>query len=89
LHANGQTYTVLKSFGTLTNISGYNPRAQLVQGADGTLYGTTSKSEISTLQGTVFKVQPDGSGFTVLKWFTINRSIKYFTHELGYDRLPA
>ena len=62
-------FTTLKSFGSLTNITGGSPRCQLVRGADGTLYGTTSDGE-GNVRGTVFKVQPDGSGFTVLKWFT-------------------
>src|SRR5262245_42536111 len=37
-----QTHTVLKSFGILTNMTGMEPYSQLVQGADGTLYGTAS-----------------------------------------------
>src|SRR6185295_1148681 len=64
-----QTFTILKSFGNLTHIAGANPRSQLAQGPDGTLYGTTSSGE-SSVAGTVFKIQPDGSGFAVLKWFT-------------------
>jgi hypothetical protein len=33
--ANAQSYTVLKSFGILTNMTGLNPRAPLIQGPDG------------------------------------------------------
>src|SRR5258708_36487135 len=64
-----QTFTTIKSFGILTNIAGFNPQSTLVQGPDGTLYGTATYGEAS-VAGTVFKMQPDGSGFTVLKWFT-------------------
>ena|SRR5438046_10663174 len=64
-----QTFTTIKSFGILTNVTGYNPRSQLVQGPDGKLYGTTSEGE-GIVRGMVFKVEPNGSGFTVLKWFT-------------------
>ena len=64
-----QTFTILKSFGSLTNMAGVNPWSQLVQGPDGALYGTTSYGNDS-VAGTVFKIQPDGSGFAVLKWFT-------------------
>src|SRR5947209_20041870 len=64
-----QTFTTIKSFGILTNITGFNPQSTLLQGADGTLYGTATYGEAS-VAGTVFKMQPDGSGFTVLKWFT-------------------
>src|SRR5215472_3090858 len=62
-----QTFTTIKSFGVASNISGLNPYSTLVQGPDGTLYGTASGGEGN---GTVFKMQPDGSEFTVLKIFT-------------------
>src|SRR6266487_4355947 len=64
-----QIFTTIKSFGILTNVTGLNPLSTLVQGVDRTFYGTTRNGEGSTA-GTVFKVQPDGSGFTVLKLFT-------------------
>src|ERR1035438_5940276 len=43
--APAQDYRVLKSFGALTNGSGYSPQAPLVQGPDGTLYGTTGSGD--------------------------------------------
>src|SRR5262249_54181898 len=66
-----QTFTILKSFGfgNLTNVTGLNPQSTPVQGPDGTIYGTARNGE-GSVAGTVFKVQPDGSGFAVLKWFT-------------------
>jgi len=64
-----QAYSVLHSFGVLTNVTGRNPRAALAQAPDGTLYGTTSSGE-GAVVGTVFKLNSDGTGFTVLKWFT-------------------
>src|SRR5438874_2049848 len=64
-----QIFTTIKSFGILTNVTGLNPLSTLVEGPDGTFYGTTRNGEGSTA-GTVFKVQPNGSGFTVLKLFT-------------------
>jgi len=67
--ATAQTFTTLKSFGILTNMTGTGPQSQLVQGPDGTLYGIASYGP-GKLGGTVFKVQPDGSNFTVIKWFT-------------------
>ena len=63
-----QPYTVLKSFGVLTNVTGVSP-GQLALGLDGSWYGVCSSGE-GAVAGTVFKMQPDGSGFTVLKWFT-------------------
>jgi uncharacterized repeat protein (TIGR03803 family) len=59
--------TIIKNFGSLTRVTGSNPQAPLVQGPDGTLYGTASESDG---YGTVFKIQPDGTGFAVVKYFT-------------------
>jgi len=60
-----QTYNIIYNF---TNYSGgLNPRAGLVFSSN-ILYGTTSYGGNS--EGTVFKVNTDGSGFSVLKTFT-------------------
>ena len=67
--APAQTFTRVKTFGTLTDFTGFNPKSALVQGGDGTLYGTAYDGE-GYVNGTIFKVQPDGSGFAVLKWLT-------------------
>jgi uncharacterized repeat protein (TIGR03803 family) len=63
----GQAFSVIKSFGVATNVTGCNPACELVQDAAGVLYGTTSGGEG---RGTVFKMRSDGSGFQVLKVFT-------------------
>jgi len=63
-----RTFTTIRSFGILTNVTGFNPTSELVKGPDGTLYGTASQGE-GIVAGTLFKMQPDGSGFTVLKLF--------------------
>ncbi|MCS7337738.1 MAG: hypothetical protein NZ739_05800 [Verrucomicrobiae bacterium] len=68
LCAEAQTHTIIKHFGILTNMTGLNPRGELVQGPDGTLYGTAGPE--GAMGGTLFKLRTDGSGFTVLKWFT-------------------
>jgi len=59
--APAQTYTVIKSFGVLTNITGWHPSAALAQAPDGTLYGTTYDGE-GAVAGTVFKINSDGTG---------------------------
>ncbi|NOS72057.1 MAG: hypothetical protein HOP33_19295 [Verrucomicrobia bacterium] len=66
-NAPAQTYTVMHSFGT--NVMGLYPYAPLVQGADGSLYGTALEGGKFNNLGQVFKVNPDGSGYTVLKDF--------------------
>jgi hypothetical protein len=68
--SHAQTLTTLANFGgPSTNLAGFYPDAALIQGPDGTLYGTTFNGQFPAA-GTVFKMQPDGSGFSVLKFFT-------------------
>jgi uncharacterized repeat protein (TIGR03803 family) len=59
-----QTFNVIYGFNS-TNATGYNPIAPVIQGPDNTLYGTTQLGG-SGGSGVVFKVQPDGTGYTVL-----------------------
>ncbi len=66
LNPNGTGFTVLKHFDNSTT-GGYL-YGGLMQGMDGALYGTASQGGSSGF-GTVFKLNPDGSGFTVLKHF--------------------
>ena len=78
LTGRAQTFSTIHSFGVLTNVTGALPYSQLIQGPDGTLYGTTAELEMNyaiaqhgnTYGGTVFKVNSDGSAYTVLKYFT-------------------
>jgi uncharacterized repeat protein (TIGR03803 family) len=60
--------TVLHTFG-ITNQPPENPAAGVVQGPDGALYGTSSQGGIGEA-GTVFKIQTNGTGLIVLKYFT-------------------
>jgi len=59
------TFTVIQNFDYYTT-GGYPIFGKLIQGTDGALYGTTSYGG-SSYYGTVFKLNPDGSGFTVLQ----------------------
>ena len=63
----------LKSFGSIPD-DGARPDATLVEGSDGALYGTTSAGGITGQYwsgggGTVFKINTDGSGYTLLYTF--------------------
>ena len=55
---------------------GWGPKAALIQATDGNLYGTTEKGGSSSCHGgpggcgTVFRVAPDGTGYTVLHRFS-------------------
>jgi len=64
--ASAQTFTALHSF---TNTDGASPYAGLTQGNNGIFYGTASLGGSSGL-GTVFAVNADGTGFTILYSFT-------------------
>jgi uncharacterized repeat protein (TIGR03803 family) len=60
-------FSLLYSF---TNVNdGFHPSAGLVQGGDGSLYGTTEDGGTSG-SGTIFKINPDGTGFTTLYSFS-------------------
>jgi uncharacterized repeat protein (TIGR03803 family) len=50
--------------------SGVRPSAGLLQASDGFLYGTTSATACESAGGTIYRVQTDGSGYTVLHRFT-------------------
>jgi len=67
LTTNGTGYIILHSF--IPNGDGHDPRAALVQGADGCLYGTAVGGGTQD-RGTVFKLNTDGTGYTTLYKFT-------------------
>src|SRR6266550_336359 len=62
----------LKNFGD-ADPGGAQSRSPLVVGTNGALYGTTVAGGSNGF-GTVFSVNPDGSGFTVLHHFSTNDS---------------
>ena len=64
-----QNLNLLWSFDSTANNGGSVPMAALVQGPDGTLYGTTQGGGAFG-GGVVFKTQPDGTGMATLKDFS-------------------
>ena len=66
LNPDGTGFTVLKTL--VPSATGANPFGSLIQGTDGALYGTASYGGSSNA-GTLFKLNTDGTGFTVLKYF--------------------
>jgi uncharacterized repeat protein (TIGR03803 family) len=67
LNKGGSGYAILRSFQYL-NDDGYGPVASVVEGGDGALYGTGQFGG-SAGNGTVFKLNKDGGGYTVLYSF--------------------
>jgi len=63
----GSNYAIIKSFTGATNDAA-SPASTLMQASNGQLYGTTVSGGAYNL-GTVFSLNPDGSGFAVLKSF--------------------
>jgi uncharacterized repeat protein (TIGR03803 family) len=68
LSADGSAYSDLYDFGAAP-ADGNNPQAGLLQGRDGALYGTTQYGG-SNSSGTVFKLNTDGSAYSVLYHFS-------------------
>jgi uncharacterized repeat protein (TIGR03803 family) len=69
LNPDGSGYSVLRSFGS-SSVDGREP-FELLQGSDGALYGITSIGGASTNGlGTMFRLNKDGSGYTVLHSFS-------------------
>jgi uncharacterized repeat protein (TIGR03803 family) len=68
--------TVLHSFGDC-EVGGAEPRAGVIEGSDGALYGTTYLNNVVPAggcglvdtRGTVFRLSRDGTNFTTLKFF--------------------
>ncbi|MEO7990207.1 MAG: choice-of-anchor tandem repeat GloVer-containing protein [Chryseolinea sp.] len=67
MNSDGNGYTELHSFDGYNNGGGY-PIGSLIQAADGMLYGMTAGC-VSSNCGTIFKINTDGSGFTILHRF--------------------
>jgi uncharacterized repeat protein (TIGR03803 family) len=72
IETNGSDYSILHNFEG--GISGYSPAAELVLSGS-TLYGTTQGGHSwPATDSTVFKINTDGSGFAVLKYFDATSS---------------
>ena len=79
---NGENYKKLHDF---DDLNGANPYQGLTQAPDGFLYGTTSYGG-SISGGTIYKINPDGSGFAkLLDFFGTNGSSPYAAPLVGSD----
>ncbi|MCP5524754.1 MAG: tandem-95 repeat protein [Verrucomicrobiales bacterium] len=67
MHPDGSAFTVLHHFSSSAS-DGRQSYSGLVQDSQGVLYGTTWGGG-NYLQGTLFKINPDGTGFTVIHHF--------------------
>ncbi len=67
ISTNGDNYLVLHTFAGGTNQDGHNPNAGLLLSGN-TLYGTTGFGGTNN-HGTVFSINTDGSGYTVIHSF--------------------
>lgn len=66
INRDGTGFTSLRQF---AGADGITPKAGLLQGSDGRLYGCNSAGGTNG-HGTVFAIQPDGTGFVVLHHFS-------------------
>lgn len=71
--ADGSSLSRLHSFDSVDATNGAYPEAGLVRGRDGAFYGTTIQGGVVNCHdrgcGTVFRINPDGSSFSVLHKF--------------------
>jgi uncharacterized repeat protein (TIGR03803 family) len=70
IHPDGSGFRILHRFpAEFVTATSFTSTGELVQGPDGALYGTRMYGPTNS-NGTVYKINPDGTGFTVLKDFT-------------------
>ncbi len=67
LKRNGTELTVLHHF-SWDGIDGTTPSSRLLEASDGALYGTTQQGG-TAFAGTLFRINPDGGGYAILKNF--------------------
>lgn len=86
LRPDGSDYQTVHNF-TLAELGSTagRPGNSLVIGADGVLYGTT-ESGGSANNGTIYKINTDGSGFAVLHSFTAGTTAATFSGDGGAPR---
>jgi uncharacterized repeat protein (TIGR03803 family) len=86
LNTDGSGYVILKHFAAF-GVDGANPNGGLVLDG-GVLYGNTARGGSNDV-GTVFKINTDGTGYTVLKHFenVLNGSLPVSTLVLQGDTL--
>jgi uncharacterized repeat protein (TIGR03803 family) len=66
LNRDGSGFGVLHSFTGTTD--GANPEGPVIEGSDGVLYGTTYFANSAT-RGTVFKINKNGTGYSIIHTF--------------------
>jgi len=71
INTNGTGFNIIFSLPELTNntYDYANPQANLIQASDGVLYGTTYGASGANVGGTVFKINTDGTGYSVIHEF--------------------
>lgn len=86
LRPDGADFQVVHLF-TLAELGSTSgrPEVTLVYGADGAIYGTTEAGGAAGF-GTLYKLNPDGSGFRVLHSFTAGTSSANFSGDGGAPR---
>lgn len=75
MNGDGGDYSVLRHFAG-TDGDGASPQTALLEGSDGRLYGTTAYGGLNGA-GTVFTMNKDGSGYTILRRFIVGEDGGY------------
>ena len=77
---NGSDFTAIESFNSIPN--GSNPNGGLVVSAN-RIYGTTEGNGATNGFGTVFSLNTDGTGFSILHTFTVTATNYPYVNEDG------
>jgi uncharacterized repeat protein (TIGR03803 family) len=76
MNKDGSNFKILHAF-TTTGTDGKYPEGGVVEGSDGVLYGTTSSGGDFDW-GALFKINKDGSGYTILHSFKAGNGAAYY-----------
>lgn len=76
----GSGFKILHSF---SGSDGHTPSGALIEGEDGLLYGVTQKGGKHN-QGSIFRIHPDGTGFTTVVSFSGANGAEPFGSLLSY-----
>jgi uncharacterized repeat protein (TIGR03803 family) len=81
INTDGTGFRVLHSFRESSRDDGFNPRAPVIEGSDGKLYGTTVNGYPGGGEGTIFRLNKDGSGYEKLRHFNISGVDGLYPHS--------
>jgi uncharacterized repeat protein (TIGR03803 family) len=80
----GSSVETLHQFG---QSEAYAPKAALLKGSDGLLYGTTrlGPTTVANSTGAIYRMATDGTGFTILRYFDVYATTNVNGNPINHD----